>query len=132
MIEPEPERIKKIEEQITLAGLLPGVNLEYVPPDEAEKLKRALLDVYRLSHARGFKAGAEHAMKSIADHTEQQPAASEIQWLVRWLSERIRQDWRKLKKLTRSIRAKVIKSPRGPRGRRFPTEALSGNWAVRR
>jgi hypothetical protein len=125
----EPERIKKIEEQISLAGLLPGVNLDYVPPEESEKLKRALLDLYRLSHARGFKAGAEHAMNSIAGYTEPQPDASQMQLLMRGLSSRIHEDWRELKKLIRSIRAKVIKNPRG---RRFPTEALSGNWTIRR
>ncbi|HEY6402862.1 MAG TPA: hypothetical protein VI479_15700 [Blastocatellia bacterium] len=125
----EPERIKKIEEQITLAGLLPGVNLDYVPPEELEKLKRALLDQYRLSHARGFKAGAEHTMNSIAVSMEPQPDASQMQLLMRGLSARIHEDWRELKKLLRSIRAKVTK---GPRSRRFPTEALSGNWTVRR
>jgi hypothetical protein len=125
----EPERIKKIEEQITLAGLLPGVNLDDVPPEELEKLKRALLDLYRLSHARGFKAGAEHTMNSIAGDTESRPGASQSQLLMRGLSARIREDWRELKKLLRSVRAKVIK---GPRGRRFPTEALSGNWTIRR
>jgi hypothetical protein len=125
----DPERIKKIEEQITLAGLLPGVNLDNVLPEESEKLKRALLDLYRLSHARGFKAGAEHAMNSIADYMNPQRDASRMQLLMRQISARIREDWRELKKLLRSIRAKVIKSPRG---RRFPTEALSGNWAVRR
>jgi hypothetical protein len=125
----EPERIKKIEEQISLAGLLPGVNLNYVPPEELEKLKRALLDLYRLSHARGFKAGAEHTMNSIAGHREPQPDASQMQSLMRGLSSRMREDWRELKKMLRSIRAKVIKSPRS---RRFPTETLSGNWTIRR
>lgn len=125
----DPERIKKIEEQITLAGLLPGVNLDYVPPGEVEKLKRALLDLYRLSHARGFKAGAEHAMNSIADDMSPQRDASEMQLLMRQITARIREDWRELKKLLRSIRAKVIK---GPQTRRFPTEVLSGNWTVRR
>jgi hypothetical protein len=36
--------------------------------------------------------------------------------------------WQKFKKSLRSIRAIVIRSP-WPR--RFPTEALSGNWAIR-
>lgn len=125
----EPEKIKRIEEQITLSGLLPGVNLDYVPPEESAKLKRALLDVYRLSHARGFKAGAEHVMSSIASDIRPQRDASEIQWLMRRLSTRMREDWRALKKSLRSIRATVLRSPRP---RRFPTEALSGNWAVRR
>ena len=125
----DPERIKKIEEQITLAGLLPGVNLDYVPMEESEKLKRALLDIYRLSHARGFKAGAEHAMNSIASYMEPQHDVPEMQLLIRQFSARMHEDWRQLKKWLRSIRAKVIKSPRG---RRFPTEALSGNWTIRR
>jgi hypothetical protein len=125
----EPDRIKKLEEQITLTGLLPGVNLDCLPPEESAKLKRALLDVYRLSHARGFKAGAQHAMSSIANYIEPQHNNSQIQLLARRLSWRIREDWRELKKLLRPIRAIVIKSQRP---RRFPTEALSGNWAIRR
>ena len=125
----EPERIKKIEEQITLAGLLPGVNLDYVPPAEIEKLKRALLDVYRLSHARGFKAGAEHAMNSLANSAEPEHGASEIKWLMRRIASRIRGSWEDLTKWLRSVRAAIIRSPRP---RRFPTETLSGNWTVRR
>jgi hypothetical protein len=125
----EPERIKKIEEQITLAGLLPGVNLDYVPPEEVEKLKRALLDVYRLSHARGFKAGAEHAMSTFAGYEEPQSYGSEIKWMMRRVSVRIREDWQDLKKWLRAVRATIN---RNPRPRRFPTETLSGNWTVRR
>jgi len=125
----EPERIKKIEEQITLAGLLPGVNLDYLPPEESAKLKRALLDVYRLSHARGFKAGAEHAMNSIASYIEPQHDALQIEMLKRWLSERMPEYWQEFKKSFRAIR---VAFSRKPRPRRFPTEALSGNWAVRR
>lgn len=125
----EPEKIKKLEDQITLAGLLPGLNLDYVPPEESEKLKRALLDVYRLSHARGFKAGAEHARGSIANFIQPQHDNSRIQLMARRLSAQIRRDWLELKKMMRSIRATVI---RDQRPRRFPTEALSGNWATRR
>ncbi|HEY7184449.1 MAG TPA: hypothetical protein VIC84_23635 [Blastocatellia bacterium] len=125
----EPERIKKIEEQITLAGLLPGVNLDYLPPEESAKLKRALLDVYRLSHAKGFKAGAEHAMNSIASFMDPQRDASQIETLKSWLSERMPEYWQEFKKSLRAIRAIVS---RRPRPRRFPTEALSGNWAIRR
>jgi hypothetical protein len=125
----EPERIKRIEEQITLAGLLPGVNLDYVPQEEVEKLKRALLDVYRLSHARGFKAGAEHAMTSFAGFEEPQGYSSEIKWMMRRISVRIREDWQDLKKWLRAARATIS---RNPRPRRFPTETLSGNWTARR
>src|SRR5262245_5190673 len=125
----EPERIQKIEEQITLAGLLPGVNLDYVPPEEIEKLKRALLDVYRLSHARGFKAGVAHAMSSFADYAEPQSYGSEIKWMMRRVSVLIREDWQDLKKWLRAIRAAIN---RNRRPRRFPTETLSGNWTVRR
>jgi hypothetical protein len=126
----EPERIKKIEEQITLPSLLPGVNLDYVPQEEVEKLKRALLDVYRISHARGFKAGAEHAINLVASRqAEQKRESSEIQWMMRWFHARIRQDWLRLKKSMRSIRAGISRSPRPPR---FPTETLSNNWTARR
>jgi hypothetical protein len=125
----EPEKIKKIEEQITLAGLLPGVNLSYLPPEESAKLKRALLDVYRLSHARGFKAGAEHAMNSIASYMDPQRDASQIETLKHWLSEQMPEYWQEFKKSLRAIR---VAFSRNPRPRRFPTEALSGNWAIRR
>jgi hypothetical protein len=125
----EPEKIKKIEEQITLAGLLPGVNLSYLSPEESAKLKRALLDVYRLSHARGFKAGAEHAMNAIASSMNPQRDASHIEELKLQLSELMSDCWQEFKKSLRVIRAIVN---RRPRPRRFPTEALSGNWAVRR
>ena len=62
----EPERIKNIEEQINLAGLLPGVYLSCLPMEESAKLKRAVLDLYKLGPARSFKAGADHAMNTIA------------------------------------------------------------------
>ena len=125
----DPERIKNIEEQITLEGLLPGVNLGCLPPEESAKLKRAALDLYRLSHARGFKSGADHAIKEIAQFIQPEQNASQIQWLKRWLSARMREYWREFKKSLRSIRQTIIKSPRP---RRFPSEALSGNWVMRR
>ncbi len=67
------QRIKNIEEQITLAGLLPGVNLDCLPLEESAKLKRALLDLYRLIHASGFNAGADYAMNAIASDIESIP-----------------------------------------------------------
>jgi hypothetical protein len=87
----EPERIKNIEEQITLAGLLPGVELDCLRPEDSAKLKRAVLDIYRLSHARGFKAGADHAINAIAGALQPRPDASRMQWLKRWLSDRMRE-----------------------------------------
>jgi hypothetical protein len=125
----EPERINNIEEQITLSALLPGIDLSCLPPEEAAKLKRAALDIYRLSHARGFKAGADHAIKAVVASIEQQRDDSQMEWLMRWVSARMREYWLEFKKLLRSIRLTVIKSPRP---RRFPTEALSGNWVMRR
>ncbi|HZF37190.1 MAG TPA: hypothetical protein VE715_00065 [Blastocatellia bacterium] len=125
----EPERIKNIEEQITLAALLPGVDLSCLPLEESAKLKRAALDIYRLSHARGFKAGADHAIKAVAIRIEQRRDDSQMEWLKRWISARMREYWREFKKSLRSIRSTVIKNPRP---RRFPTEALSGNWVMRR
>jgi hypothetical protein len=62
----EPERIENIGEQINLAGLLPGVDLGCLPPEETAKLKRAVLELYRLGHSRSFKAGADHAMNTVA------------------------------------------------------------------
>jgi hypothetical protein len=125
----EPDRIKNIEEQITLAGLLPGVNLESLPPEESAKLKRAVLDIYRVSHASGFKAGADYAMNATSSGIQLPLNAMQMQLLNRWLSARMRRYWLGFKKSMRSIRATVIKSPQR---RRFPTEVLSSNWAIRR
>jgi hypothetical protein len=57
---PEPERMKNIEEQIALTGLFLGVDLSCLPPEESIKLKRSALDLYRLGHVIGFKAGVDH------------------------------------------------------------------------
>jgi hypothetical protein len=102
----EPERIKNIEEQITLAGLLPGVKLDFFPPEESAKLKRAVLDIYRLSHARGFKAGADHAINAIGSALQPLRDNSRIHWMKRWLSARMRERWQNYKK---SIHSKIIR-----------------------
>jgi hypothetical protein len=60
-----PERIKNIEEQIALTGLLLGVDLSCLPPEESMKLKRSALDLYRLGHVIGFKAGVDHATDAL-------------------------------------------------------------------
>src|SRR5215475_11310193 len=117
----ELERIKYIEERITLEGLLTGVNLGSLPPGESAKLKRAALDLYRLGHASGFKAGADHAINSVASALPARRNALQPQWSKRWLSARMREYWQEFKKSLRSIRATVIRSSRR---RRFPTEAL--------
>jgi len=62
----EPERINNNEEQMALAGLLLGVDLSCLPPEESMKLKRSALALYRLGHASGFKAGLDHATNAIA------------------------------------------------------------------
>jgi histidinol-phosphate/aromatic aminotransferase/cobyric acid decarboxylase-like protein len=105
----EPERIKSIEEQIPLAGLLPGVNLEWFPPEESEKLRRAVLDVYRLSHARGFKAGADHAINAIASALQPPGDDSRAAWMKRRISSRMRERWRDYKNSLNSIRATVFR-----------------------
>ena len=125
----ELERIKYIEERITLEGLLTGVNLGSLPPGESAKLKSAVLDLYRLGHASGFKAGADHAMNSVAGAIPQFRYVLQLQWLKRWLSARMRAYLQDIKKSLRSIRATIV---RNQRCRRFPTEALNGNWAIRR
>jgi hypothetical protein len=124
----EQERIKYIEERITLEGLLTGVNLGSLPPEESAKLKSAVLDLYRLGHASGFKAGADHATNAVAAAIPQFRYVLQLQWLKRWLSARMREHLQDFKKSLRSIRTAVVRSPR----RRFPTEALGGNWATRR
>jgi hypothetical protein len=111
----ELERVKNIEEHITLAGLLPGVNLDCLPPKESAKLKRAALDLYRLGHASGFKAGADYA---VAGATQQWRNAIQMQRLMRRLSAHLCGRWREFKPSLRSIRATVI---RIPLPRRFPS-----------
>jgi len=120
----ELERIKNIEERIALTGLLPGVNLGWLPPGESAKLKRAVLDLYRIGHANGFKAGVDHATKAVAILPPRRDSL-ETQWLMRRLSARMRERWREFKKSLRSIRVAIII---GPRARPLPTETLSGNW----
>src|SRR5215510_9784276 len=125
----EQERINYIEERITLEGLLPGLDLGCLPPEESAKLKRAVLDLYKLGHASGFKSGADHAMNVVAGVIPQLRYALQMQWLKRWLSARMREYLRDFKKSLRSIHAMAV---RNQRSRRFPTEALNSNWATRR
>ena len=125
----EQERIKDIEERITLEGLLPGVNLEGLPPRESAQLKRAVLDLYRLGHASGFKAGADHSLNVVAGVLPQLRYVIQMEWLKRWLLARMREHFRDFKKSLRLIRAMVVRSQRI---RRFPTEALNGIWDIRR
>ena len=125
----EQERIKDIEERITLEGLLPGVNLDSLPAGESAQLKRAVLDLYRLGHASGFKAGADHAVKIVSGVIPQLRYVIQMQWLTQCLSARMRDYLRDLKKSLRWIRAMIVRSQRI---RRFPSEALSGIWAIRR
>jgi len=141
----EQERIKDIEERITLEGLLSGVNLDSLPPGESAQLKRAVLDLYRLGHASGFKAGADHATKIVAGLIPQLRYVIQMQWLTQCLSARMREHLRDFKKSLRWIRAMIGRSQRlrrfptiramivkSQRLRRFPSEALSGIWAIRR
>jgi hypothetical protein len=62
----EPQRIKNIDEQIALVGMLLGVDLSRLSTEESMKLKRFALDLYRLGHASGFKAGVDHATNALA------------------------------------------------------------------
>jgi hypothetical protein len=102
------DKIKSIEEHITLAGLLPGVNLGYLPPEESAKLKRAVLDLCRQSHVRGFNAGADHAINAVANVIWKRRDASRTQQLKRRFSALLRESWRDYKASLRSIRATVI------------------------
>jgi len=115
------ERIKNIEERIALTGLLPGVNLGWLPPGEAAKLKRAVLDLYRIGHANGFKAGVEHATNAVAVVIPPRRASFKTQWQMRGLSARMRERWQEFKKSLRSIRVAIIINPQG---RHVPTEVL--------
>ena len=120
----ELERIKNIEEQITLARLLPDVNLDSLPPEESAKLKRAALNLYRLGHASGFKAGSDHAMNAVAWVIPPRRNNSQMLWLVRRLSARMFEYWQEFKTSLLSIRVIVIRSPRR---RRYQTAASSNN-----
>ena len=117
----ELDRIKNIEERIALKGLLPGVNLGGLSLEDAVKLKRAVLDLYRIGHANGFKAGVDHATNAVAVVIPPRRDSLETQWLIRRLSARMRERWQEFKKSLRSIRVAIIISPRGGR---VPTEAL--------
>jgi len=94
----EQERIKNIEEQIKLTGLLLGVDLSCLPPEESMKIKRSALDLYRLGHASGFKAGADHAIASVIEPRRSFDFAG-----------RLRRDWRGFKTSLRSIRTTVTR-----------------------
>src|SRR5262249_46519773 len=115
----ELERIKNIEERIALAGLLPGGNLGWLPPGEAAKIKRAVLDLYRIGHANGFKAGIDHATNAVVIPPRRD--SLQTQWPMRSLSARMRERWQEFKKSLPSIRVAIIISPRG---QRVPTEAF--------
>src|SRR5262245_19793993 len=121
----ELDRIKNIEERIALKGLLPGVNLGGLSLEDAVKLKRAVLDLYRIGHANGFKAGVDHATNAVAVVIPPRRDSLQTQWPMRRLSARMRERWREFKKSLRSIRVAIII---GPRARPLVTETLSGNW----
>src|SRR5262245_8955034 len=101
----EPERIKNIEEQINLTGLLLGVDLSCLPPEESMKLKRSALDLYRLGHGSGFRAGADYATNAIA-------AAVESRRGLRFAG-RLCQEWQGFKTSLRSIPPAITRKFRG-------------------
>jgi hypothetical protein len=123
----ELQRIKNVEERITLAGLLPGVNLGSLTPEEAVMLKRAALNLYRIGHANGFKAGVDHATNAVVVAPRRD--SLQTQRLTRRLSTRMCERWQDFKKSLSSIRVAVII---GPRGRRSPNEVLNNRLAIRR
>jgi len=124
----ELQRIKIVEERITLAGLLPGVNLGSLPPEDAVMLKRAALNLYRIGHANGFKAGVDHATNAVVIAPPRCDSL-QTQRLTRRLSRRMCERWQEFKKSLNSIRVAVII---GPRERRSPNESLNGKLAIRR
>ena len=125
----ELQRIKNVEERITLAGLLPGVNLGSLPLEDAEMLKRAALNLYRIGHANGFKAGVDHAANALAVVAPPRRDSLQTQRLTRRLSARMSERWQEFKKSLGSIRVAVII---GSRERRLPNEDLNSNLAIRR
>ena len=125
----ELQRIKIVEERITLAGLLPGVNLGSLRPEDAVMLKRAALNLYRIGHANGFKAGVDHATNAVTVVVPSRCESLQAQRLTRRLSARMSERWQEFKKSLSSIRVAVII---GPRGRRSPNEPLNNKLAIRR
>jgi hypothetical protein len=125
----ELQRIKNVEERITLAGLLPGVNLGSLPLEDAVMLKRAALNLYRIGHANGFKAGIDHATTAVAVVAQPRRDSLQTQRLTRRLSARMSERWQEFKKSLGSIRVAVII---GSRERRLPNEDLNSNLAIRR
>jgi hypothetical protein len=125
----ELQRIKNVEERITLAGLLPGVNLGSLSQEDAVMLKRAALNLYRIGHANGFKAGVDHATNAVALVVPPRRDSLHTQRLTRRLSARMCERWQEFKKSLGSIRVAVII---GPRGRRLPNEDLNCKLAIRR
>ena len=101
----EPERIKNIEEHLTLAGLLLGVDLSCLPQEESLKLKRSALDLFRLGHASGFRAGADHATNAIAAVVAPRRSLG--------FASRLSQEWQGFKTSLRSITAAVTQKFRG-------------------
>ena len=125
----ELQRIKNVEERITLAGLLPGVDLGSLPLEDAVMLKRAALNLYRIGHANGFKAGIDHATNALAVVAQPRRDSLQTQRLTRRLSMRMSERWQEFKKSLSSIRVAVII---GSRERRSPDEALNNKLAIRR
>jgi hypothetical protein len=92
-------------------------------------LKRAALNLYRIGHANGFKAGVDHATNAVALVAPPRRDSLQTQRQTRRLSARMSERWQEFKKSLGSIRVAVII---GPRERRLPNDDLNGNLAIRR
>ena len=62
----EQERIKDIEERITLEGLLTGVNLDSLPPGESGSSSALCLDLYRLGHTQRLLSWAQITLRRLS------------------------------------------------------------------
>jgi hypothetical protein len=61
----DQDKMKELYDKVELEKLLPsGVGLEKLTAEEKEKLKVAILDLYRASYASGYKTGGEYVFKS--------------------------------------------------------------------
>jgi hypothetical protein len=123
----ELEKIKNIEEQINLAGLLPGVDLGCLLPEKSVKLKRAALNLYRTCPLfQGRRRSRDERDRQRHTVATQRFTGAVAEAMALGANPRILAG---VQKSLRSIRATVI---RRSRRTRFPTEILSGNWAIRR
>jgi hypothetical protein len=80
----DQDKIKELYNKIEIEKLLPSVGgLEKLTAEEKEKLKVAILDLYRASYATGYKAGGEYVFKSFESQIKDFVAKMDADELIR-------------------------------------------------